>query len=66
MKNYERALELSKPPVTLDDFLEWDDLLKHSRGEEADAIGDLYTSMMANAEEGAHEQYVMYNLEQNK
>ncbi len=58
MKNLDRALELSKAPVTLDDFLEWDRLLLQSHGEEAEAIGELYTSMMSNAVDGAYDQYV--------
>jgi hypothetical protein len=66
MKNLERAIELSKAPVTLDDFLEWDKLLTQSHGAEADEIGELYTTMMSNAEQGVHEQYVEHSLGQDK
>lgn len=62
MNYFEQALKLSELPVTLEDFLEWEQLLQQARGEEADAIGELYTTMMANASEDVHEQYVLQSV----
>ncbi|PTP90098.1 MULTISPECIES: hypothetical protein [Vibrio] len=62
MKYLNQALELSKAPVTLEDFLEWDRLLDVAKGEEANRIGELYTTMMSNSTPEIHEHYVMQSI----
>jgi hypothetical protein len=62
MKLFEQAHQLSQAPVTLDDFLEWERLMNLAKGEEAERIGDLYTTMMSNSTAETHEQYVMQSL----
>lgn len=62
MTIYEQALELTTPPVTLENLQEYDALLSKSKGEEAERIGDLYTVLISHADPEVYEQYVLLSM----
>ncbi|MDF5224806.1 hypothetical protein P3655_07240 [Vibrio parahaemolyticus] len=62
MNIYEQALELTRPPVTLENLQQYDALLSKAKGEEADRIGDLYTVLISQAAPEVYEQYVLLSM----
>ncbi|MCR9664494.1 hypothetical protein [Vibrio parahaemolyticus] len=62
MTIYEQALELTRPPVTLENLQEYDALLSKAKGEEANRIGDLYTVLISQTDPEVYEQYVLLSM----
>ncbi|MDF5045542.1 hypothetical protein P3632_22115 [Vibrio parahaemolyticus] len=62
MNIYEQALELTRPPVTLENLQEYDALLSKAKGEEANRIGDLYTVLISQTDPEVYEQYVLLSM----